>query len=646
MKSSQPAPALGRTADEHRQDEDRFRLLVDSVSDYAIFILDPKGYVETWNLGAERIKGYLADEIIGKHFSAFYTPEDIAARKCELELEVAAREGRSEDEGWRVRKGGGRFWANVVITALRSSAGVLVGYAKVTRDLTERRAAEQEAQRFRLLVESVKDYAIFILDPKGHVMTWNPGAERLKGYKTGEIVGKHFSAFYDPTEVRDGKCERELAVASETGRFEEEGWRFRKDGTRLWANVTITALHDQQGGLVGFAKVTRDLTERRHAEDERVRLARAEEAEQRTTDFLAVMGHELRNPLAPMVVALHLVKLRGGRNCDREIGVLERQLTHMTRLVDDLLDVSRTLHEKVRLVRRPLEIGDVLANALDVAAPIVERKRHVLTVDAPAGLVVEGDSERLTQVFGNILNNAAKYTDSGGKISIRATADDEWVTVTIEDSGIGMAQELLPRVFELFTQAEQGLDRSQGGLGVGLSVARRLVEEHGGDVVAASEGIGRGSRFCVRLPRSAGKRLDAPAVPANEAPRGAARRVLVVDDNDDSADMVRLFLEDLGHEIRVASDGPTALEAAASFAPEMVLLDIGLPGLSGYEVAERMRHIPSCIDIPIIAMTGYARDTDRAQAERAGFTAHLAKPISIDRLETLVHELAGCRSVA
>ena len=291
-------------------------------------------------------------------------------------------------------------------------------------------------------------------------------------------------------------------------------------------------------------------------------------------------------------------------------------------------------------MRRPLEIGDVLANALDVAAPIVERKRHVLTVDSPAGLLVEGDSERLTQVFGNILNNAAKYTDNGGRISIRATADEEWVTVTIEDTGIGIAPDLLARVFELFTQAEQGLERSQGGLGVGLSVAKRLVEEHGGEILAASEGIGRGSRFRVRLPRSVAKELDAPAVPAIAAPRGASRRVLVVDDNEDSADMVRLFLEDLGHEIRVACDGPTALEAAAAFAPEMVLLDIGLPGLSGYEVAERMRRIPSCQEIPIIAMTGYARDTDRAEAERAGFTAHLAKPISIDRLATLVHELA------
>jgi PAS domain S-box-containing protein len=639
MTSPPSAPPPERNSGERRQDEDRFRLLVESVVDYAIFILDPKGYVETWNLGAERINGYRAAEIIGEHFSLFCTPEDAAAGKCEQELETAAREGRSEDEGWRVRKDGSRLWANVVTTALRKPDGALVGFATVTRDLTERRAAEEEVRRFRLLVESVKDYAIFILDPKGHVMTWNPGAERLKGYTTGEIIGKHFSTFYPPEDVMDGKCERELEIATRTGRFEEEGWRVRKDGERIWANVTITALHDQEGALVGFAKVTRDLSERRHAEDERVRLARAEEAEQRTQDFLAVMGHELRNPLAPMVVALHLVKLRGGRNCDREIAVLERQLTHMTRLVDDLLDVSRSLREKVKLIRRPLEIGDVLANALDVAAPLVESKRHALTVDAAPGLLVEGDSERLTQVFGNVLNNAAKYTDKGGRITIRATGDEQWVTVTIEDSGMGIAPDLLPRVFELFTQAEQGLERSQGGLGVGLSVAKRLVEEHGGEIEATSEGLGRGSLFRVRLPRAAASQPEQRAASVTAAPRGTSRRVLAVDDNEDSVDMIRMFLESLGHEVRVAFDGPAALETATAFAPELVLLDIGLPGLSGYEVAERMRRIPSCARVPIIAMTGYARDADRAQAERAGFTSHLAKPISIDRLESLVREL-------
>ena len=403
--------ARKRKADEESR---RFRLLVESVKDYAIFILDPAGMVSTWNPGAERIKGYSAHEIIGQHFSKFYPREDIEAGKCERELEVAARDGRFEEEGWRLRKDGTRLWANVTITALRSPEGGLIGFAKVTQDLTERKEAEEEARRFRLLVESVKDYAIFMLDPSGRVSSWNAGAERIKGYRAQEIIGQHFSKFYPPEDIEAGKCERELEVATRDGRFEEEGWRLRKDGTRLWANVTITALRNGEGTLVGFAKVTRDLTERRAAEDERLRLAKSQEAERRNEEFLAIMGHEMRNPLSPMVTAVHLIQLRGGRNCDREIAVLGRQLAHMTRLVDDILDASRFLRDQVPLVRKVTEIGDVLASAVDVAAPLLEEKRHRLEIKVPkGGLLVDIDAARMTQVFGNMLNNAAKYTDQG-----------------------------------------------------------------------------------------------------------------------------------------------------------------------------------------------------------------------------------------
>src|SRR5580704_9152343 len=243
----------------------------------------------------------------------------------------------------------------------------------------------EESRRFRLLVESVRDYAIFILDPGGWVSTWNPGAERIKGYKASEIIGQHFSKFYPRADVESGKCERELEVATREGRFEEEGWRLRKDGTPLWANVTITALRNREGVLIGFAKVTRDLTERKAAEEERLRLAQSEEAERRNQEFLAIMGHEMRNPLSPMVTAVHLIQLRGGRNCDREIAVLGRQLAHMTRLVDDILDASRFLRDQVPLVRKVMEVGDVLANEVDVAASLLEEKRHRLEIKVPKG---------------------------------------------------------------------------------------------------------------------------------------------------------------------------------------------------------------------------------------------------------------------
>jgi PAS domain S-box-containing protein len=618
----------------------RFRLLVESVKDYAIFILDPTGRVSTWNAGAERIKGYRASEIIGQHFSKFYPRADIESGKCERELEVATGEGRFEEEGWRLRKDGTRFWANVTITALRSPEGTLVGFAKVTQDLTERREAEEESRRFRLLVESVKDYAIFMLDTAGTVSSWNAGAERIKGYKASEIIGRHFSKFYPRADIESGKCERELEVATGEGRFEEEGWRLRKDGTRFWANVTITALRNGEGALVGFAKVTRDLTERKAAEDERLRLAHSEETERRNQEFLAIMGHEMRNPLSPMVTAVHLIQLRGGRNCDREIAVLGRQLAHMTRLVDDILDASRFLRDQVPLVRGVTEIGDVLANAVDVASSLLEQKRHRLELEVPkGGLLVDMDSARMTQVFGNMLNNAAKYTDTGGRIRISAVGTMDRVIVTIEDNGIGIASDLLPRVFELFTQAEQGIDRRQGGLGIGLAVAKRLIVAHGGDVMAESGGPGCGSRFVVSLPRVPGA-AQIEETPQPKRVQGTpSHRVLVVDDNSDGAEMLSVCLRHLGHEVRIALDGLEAVELAREFSPALVFLDLGLPGLSGYEVIERIRQLPTCAGVPVVAVTGYARDSDRARTLEAGFSAHMAKPIDVSRLGSIVEEM-------
>ena len=317
--------------------DERFRLLVESVKDYAIFILDLDGRVSTWNAGAERIKGYRAVEIIGKHFSVFYPPEVFPAEKCRTELEIATREGRFEDEGWRLRSDGSRLWAKVTITALRNPAGELVGFAKVTQDLTLRRTSEEETRRFRLLVESVKDYAIFILDSTGHVSTWNAGAQRIKGYKSEEIIGKHFSIFYPSETLVDRKCERELELAAQDGRFEEEGWRVRKDGTRFWANVTITALRNTDDTLLGFAKVTRDLTQRREAEateralaEQRAVLAEKVRIQEFQERFLAILGHDLRNPLASIDMGMGI--LRQHASDPAAIRILSRMQSSSSRM--------------------------------------------------------------------------------------------------------------------------------------------------------------------------------------------------------------------------------------------------------------------------------------------------------------------------
>jgi PAS domain S-box-containing protein len=496
-------------------------------------------------------------------------------------------------------------------------------------------------ERFRLLVEGVRDYAIFMLDPTGIVTTWNVGAERIKGYSADEIVGRRFSTFYLPDDVAVGKCERDLSEALTEGRLEDEGWRIRKDGSRFWASVVITAVRDSDGNAIGFANVTRDLTDRVRAENERVQLARIEEAAHRRDEFLGIMGHELRNPLAPLVTAAHMIRLRGGRANEKEMGLLDRQLRQMTRIVSDLLDASRLMQDKVELSLRDVEIGEIIADAVDMASPLIEARQHALEIAVPDhGLMVRADSGRMAQVFGNILNNAAKYTETGGTIAVRASRHEDEVAVIVEDDGQGIAPEGMGRIFDLFAQGDRRLERTGGGLGIGLAVAKRLVRAHQGAISAESEGIGRGSRFTVRLPRipSPPRVVSEPAT-APVKTLGTPRRVLIVDDNRDSVTVMQALLELCGHEVHVAFDGAGALEICKAFVPELVLLDIGLPEMDGYEVVRRIRAIAACAKIPIIAVSGYARAQDRARAIESGFTAHLPKPVDFGHLTDLL-ELA------
>jgi PAS domain S-box-containing protein len=497
----------------------------------------------------------------------------------------------------------------------------------------------QQENLFRLLVASVRDYALFVLDPQGRIATWNAGAEHIKGYRAEEVVGQHFSIFYQRAEVAAGKCERELEIATREGSFHEEGWRVRKDGTLFWAHVIITALRDDGKELVGFAKITRDLTDRIGAEEQKLRLARSQEGERRKDEFLAVIGHELRNPLSPMATAIHLIKTKGAPGCEHEVDVLERQLTQLTRLLDDLMDVSRTLRENVTIDAQPIEISAVLKRALDVSASHFTASNHTLSVDVPErGLVVSADVQRMTQVFGNILNNAAKYTDPGGRISIRAFRDGPSIAVSIRDTGRGIERLNQTRVFDLFTQGERGLDRRGGGLGVGLAIAKEFVDRHGGHIAIESEGVDQGSTFTVRLPRYAV--MDTPlSFSVQKVPTAdsvSSRRVLVVDDNEDGAQLIRLALMQLGHIVEIAFDGQSGLTRAESFKPDIVFLDIGLPGLSGYDVVRALRKTSFAKTIPIVAITGYANASHRKEAMSAGFTAHIAKPVDINMLQMLI----------
>jgi PAS domain S-box-containing protein len=948
-----------------RASEERFRLLVESVQDYAIFMLNPGGHVVTWNAGAERIKGYKAHEIIGQHFSKFY-PAEVAARGWpDEELRRAAEFGRFEDEGWRVRRDGSQFWANVVITALRDSSGELRGFAKVTRDLTERRDAEEHARRliqeeaarqaaevsahearraqederrqrdqlrvtlssigdavivtddrgiitfmnpvaesltgwraqdaagqtlervfaivneetrqvvenpvhqvlregtviglanhtvlqtrdgreipiddsgapirgedgtiagvvlvFRdvsdarravetrlhlaAIVESSED-AIISEDLDGKIASWNQGAQRLFGYTAEEIVNKPLALLVPPDHPDEvpGLLQR-IKRGERIEHFETV--RVSKDGRRLDVSLTLSPVRSAEGRIIGASKIARDITASKrqesalrflaeaskllgelldvpstlrkvaslavphiadwcvihlqdaegslqavaveHADPARLELARelqrrypprpdalrgpahvvrtgqpemassvpeaylttaardeehlrllrelrlssyisvplaargrilgvltlatAESARQYTPgdlrlagdlayraaiaienaqlyaqlreadrlkdEFLAMLAHELRNPLAPVRNALHLLKLPGANDEVRQQArnMAERQVEHMARLLDDLLDVSRISRGRIKLRSEPVDVTSLITRTVEAIRPLIEERRHELTVSLPPEpLRVLGDATRLEQVLTNLLNNAAKYTDPGGRIWLSAEREADEVVLRVRDTGIGIAADMLTKVFDLFVQAERRLDRSQGGVGIGLTLVYKLVKLHGGRITASSAGPGRGSEFTVRLPMLSAVRAGEQA--RYSAGDGVAelprRRVLVVDDNQDAADSLALLLRLAGQDARTAYDGPSALVRATEFRPEVVFLDIGMPGMDGYEVARQLRAAPSLRGIKLVALTGWGQEEDRRRSAEAGFDRHMVKPVEPEALRKVL----------
>ena len=636
--SHAPSPRSKSTALEHN--DERFRLLVETIKDYAIFMLDNEGIVRSWNAGAQKIKGYSADEIIGRPFTVFYPEAAVASGWPQQELTEARRLGRFEDEGWRVRKDGTRFWANVIITALQDASGEVYGFAKITRDLSERRrheeALRQSEERFRLLIESVRDYAIFMLDPQGHVQSWNAGAQAIKGYTAQEAIGQHFSIFFTADDIANGKPARELELALRVGRAHDENWRVRKDGSVFWADVTITPVHDAEGHLRGFAKVTHDMSERR-------RLADLESSSRRTMEFLAMLAHELRNPLAPIRNAVSILQVETDlpprvRNV-RDI--IDRQLTHLTRLVDDLLDVGRVATGKISLKRDRISFREVALRSIEAVKPLIDARRHSLNVALPDDpVMLLGDATRLAQVLQNLLTNAAKFTAEEGRIGLTLHAEDTVAVAVVSDNGRGISAEALDRVFELFAQEEMNGPPTESGLGIGLTLARTLVELHGGTLRAYSAGHGHGSEFTVRLPLPSmqahlsehGSTHSIPDEPANR------RRVLVVDDNRDSADTMTGLLQAMGHDALAVYGGEAAMQAAEQFLPDLVLLDLNMPVTHGFDVVEHLRSLPGQRPLRVAAMTGYGQEGDRQRTMDAGFDAHLTKPVSMEQLRQLIEE--------
>jgi len=488
-----------------------------------------------------------------------------------------------------------------------------------------------DAEKFRLLVENALDYGIFMLNPQGNVVSWNVGAERIKGYSAAEIIGRHFSVFYTPEAITSGWPEQELELAKAQGRFEDEGWRLRKDGSKFWANVIITAVKDENGWLIGFAKITRDLTAKRDAQ-------RIEEEGRHIYRFLATLAHELRNPLAPLVNAVALMKtdLRL-ETTEWARDVIDRQTTQLTRLVDDLLDVQRVVTGKILLRRGPVDLRDAATDAVEATRDLYRQRGHKLSlIFSDQAVTIDGDKVRLVQMMVNLLTNAAKYTPDGGYVSFTVFASGGNAEINIVDNGVGVEAHMLPQIFEAFVQVDSRPERAQGGLGIGLSLVRELVKQHGGTITASSAGLGKGSAFHMTLPLAPQTAKPAAETKrANTASRSA--RILIVDDNRDAGETLAVLLRQHDHMVESCHDPREAQSVLQTFRPDVVLLDIGMPGVNGYELARLIRADDHLKDLKLIAATGYGRPEDKALAKAAGFDHHLAKPIDLEELRRILN---------
>ena len=488
-----------RRGTELQESEARFHsLLMEGARDYAIMMLDAQGNVSSWNAGAQRILGYTAKEIMGKYFSSFFTPEDVAAGKPQQQLQLAIEHDQYCEENWRIRRDGIRFWAGTALTPIRSAGGQLTGFAKVTRDLTERKTAEealkQGEERLRLLVETVREYAIIMLDTQGNVVTWNSGAHRIKGYSSEQIIGRHFSCFYTPEDIAAGKPQRELQIAAEQGQYSEEAWRVRQDGSRFWANVTVTAIHDAQGQLRGFAKVTRDMSERKLAE-QRMQQAMEELARSNAElqQFAYVASHDLQEPLRAIAGCVQLLQQRcAGKldaRADEYIGHAVDGANRMKALINDLLEYSRVSTSVNAL--KSTDCNEVLKATLRNLQAAMAEKKALVTSDPLPTLMT--DESRMIQVLQNLIGNALKFTaDRTPEVHVSARRVEGAWQFSVRDNGIGIEPQYRERIFGVFQRLHTR--REYPGTGIGLAICKRIVERHGGRIWVESA-PGNGTTF-------------------------------------------------------------------------------------------------------------------------------------------------------
>lgn len=617
----------------------RYRLLIDAITDYAIFMLDGDGYVSSWNPGAERFKGYREDEILGEHFSRFYRQEDLEAGLPQRALSTAASEGRFEHEGWRLRKDGSPFWAHVIIDAIRDSSGQLLGYAKVTRDLSERRAAEAELRRsdeqFRLLVQSVTDYAIYMLDPAGHVSSWNAGAQRIKGYCPEEIVGQHFATFFVDEDRIEGLPDKSLSMASSEGRFEKEGWRLRKDGTRFWANVIIDAIKDAGGGLLGFATVTRDITEKmeqqRALDVAREELFQAQKMEA-VGQLTGGIAHDFNNLLMAVLGSLELARRKSAQGQD-VTAFIDNAIKGAQRgaaLTQRLLAFSR----KQDLALQPVDLPDLVRGMTDLLQRAIG---PTITIETrfPLGLPkTQSDPNQLESALVNLVVNARDAMPDGGAIIIGAQLrlidrgakaglnPGRYVSLSVQDYGEGMDEATLANATAPFFTTK-GVGK---GTGLGLPMVQGLTAQCGGKLVLSSV-KGEGTTAELWLPVAEDTLLADTRVLAEEpepsVPATQPLNVLAVDDDGLVLMNTVMMLEDLGHTVLEARSGEEALRLLeTSPGIDLVITDHAMPGMTGVQLIEQLKQKRP--DIKVMLVTGYAELPDGFGNE----LVRLAKPFT------------------
>jgi PAS domain S-box-containing protein len=624
----------------------RLASIVESSND-AIVGKTLDGIIQSWNAAAERLFGFTAEEAVGRHIS-LVIPPDRLADEDQIIASLKAGQRIEAFETERVRKDGQRINVSLTISPIKDADGNVVGASKIVRDVSEQKRAEGDRQKFVTLIENSPDF-IGMCDLEGIPFFVNHAGLEMVGLDGIEEARRTPVVEFFFPEDQPLMMEKFFPDVLKHGRGEIE-IRFRhfKTGKARWMVYKVVMLTDEANQPIAYATVSQDVTERKRLADDLRRLAAdLSETDRRKNEFLATLAHELRNPLAPMSNMLEVVKRAEGDETvvKRALETIERQLGQMIRLVDDLLDLNRITHDRLDLRRSEVELSSVVQQAVEVARPLLDASSHELIIDLPQEpIYLNADGARLAQVFGNLLNNSSKYTKANGTIWFTAERLDGDVVVKVKDNGAGIPPDKLKSIFDMFMQVDGTAEQSQGGLGIGLTLVKRLAEMHGGSIEARSDGEGLGSEFIVKLPV-----LDQAEVTSHSKADAAGstpqRRVLIVDDNRDSADSLAMLLEITGNQTYMAHDGLEAVDAVEKYRPEVVLLDIGLPKLDGHEVCRRVRSEPWGKEIIIIALTGWGQDDDRRKSEEAGFNGHLVKPVDYDKLLELLGSPTNGRPV-